>query len=128
VWVGFALFGWAYFLLHFGPLANWRTGYGPARLTTWAVATVVLPRVAPQLDSSQFFGGVVGAVEEFIMLRSGRGAAFFCAVFHSLASVLFGLLGGTVGMAIHGRVSLEAGSDTVASSLTTVSGTRRHET
>jgi hypothetical protein len=93
------------------------------------VAAVVLPRVDPQLDGSEFAGGAVGRVEEFIMLwPSGRGAAFFCAAFHSLTSVLFGLLGGTVGMAIRGKVSLEAGSDTVAASATTVSGTRRHET
>jgi hypothetical protein len=128
VWVGFALFGWAYFLLHLGPWANWKTGYGPARFTTWAVAAVVLTRVDPQLDSSEFAGGVAGGVEEFIVLCSGRGAAFLCTVFHSLASVLFGLLGGTVGMAIFGRVSLEASSDTLASATTTVSGTQRHAT
>jgi hypothetical protein len=65
---------------------------------------VVLPWVDPELDSSEFAGGAVGGVEEFIMLRSGRGAAFFCVVFHSLVSVLFGLLGGMAGMAVRRRV------------------------
>jgi hypothetical protein len=98
-WIGFALFGWAYFLLHFGPWADWKKGYGPARFTTWAVVGLVLPRLDPELDGSEFVGGL----EEFVILRSGRGSAFFCATFHSLASLLFGLIGAAVGFTVSAR-------------------------
>jgi hypothetical protein len=98
-WIGFALFGWAYFLLHFGPWVDWKKGYGPARFTTWAVVGLVLPRLDPELDGSEFVGGL----EEFVILGSGRGAAFFCASFHSLSSLLFGLMGAAVGFTVSAR-------------------------
>lgn len=100
LWIGFALFGWAYFLLHFGPWADWKKGYGPARFTTWAVVGLVLPRLDPELDGSEFVGGL----EEFVILSSGRGAAFFCASFHGLASLLFGLVGAAIGFTVSTRV------------------------
>jgi hypothetical protein len=86
-WIGFALFGWAYFLLHFGPWADWKRGYGPARFTTSAVVSLIMPRLDADLDGSEFVGGL----EEFVILRSGKGAAFFCVALHALASLLFGL-------------------------------------
>jgi hypothetical protein len=92
-WLGFAVFGWAYFLLHFGPWSQWVSGYGPARFTTWAIDGLILPRLDPELES----GIAVAAQEGFITLRSGRGGSFFCAVSHALVSLLFGLTGSLIG-------------------------------
>jgi hypothetical protein len=93
-WVGFAVFGWVYFFLHFNPWAQWTTGYGPAHFTTWAVDSLIVSRMDPELEA----GRAVGSVEEFIILRSGRSGSFFCAVFHAIASLLFGLAGSTIGI------------------------------
>jgi hypothetical protein len=98
-WIGFALFGWAYFLLHFGPWVDWKRGYGPSRFTTWAVVSLVLPQLDPELDGSEFFGGQ----EEFVIFRPRRGAAFFCSAFHALASLMFGMLGSVIGFTLSGH-------------------------
>jgi hypothetical protein len=98
-WLGFAIFGWAYFLLHFGPGAEWKRGYSPAHFTTWAIDGLLLPRLAPELEE----GRAVGGVEEFVILRSGKSGSFFCAASHALASLLFGLLGSALGLALSRR-------------------------
>jgi hypothetical protein len=95
LWIRFAIFGWTYFLLHFGPGVEWKSGYGPAQFTTWAVDRLLLPRIAPELEEGQPIGGA----EEFvILLNSGQSGSFFDATFHAWASVIFGLLGSAIGL------------------------------
>jgi hypothetical protein len=98
-WVGFAIFGWAYFLLHFSPWAQWTTGYSPAHFTTWAIDSLLVSRLDPELEAGQAIGGV----ESFIILRSGKSGSFFCAVFHAIASLLFGLVGSALGIVLSER-------------------------
>jgi hypothetical protein len=98
-WVGFAIFGWAYFLLHFNPWAQWTTGYSPAHFTTWAIDSLLGPRVDPELE----MGHLMGGVESFVILGSGKSGSFFCAVFHAIASLLFGLVGSAVGIVLSER-------------------------
>lgn len=95
-WVGFAVFGWAYFLLHFGPTAQWKGGYGPAHLTTWAIDSIIIPRVFPELEE----GRPIAGVEEFVILGDGRSGSFFCVACHSLMSIFFGLLGSAIALVI----------------------------
>ena len=98
-WIGFAVFGWIYFLLHFGPAAEWKKGYGPAHFTTWALDGLLLPRVSPELEE----GHAVGGYEEFVILRGGRSGSFFIASSHALMSILFGLLGSVLGSVLATR-------------------------
>ena len=98
-WVGFAIFGWAYFLLHFGPWAEWTTGYSPAHFTTWAIDRLLLSRLDPELEAGQAISGV----ESFVILSSGKSGSFFCAVFHTIASLLFGLIGSALGIVLSER-------------------------
>jgi hypothetical protein len=98
-WVGFAVFGWAYFVLHFWAPAQWKSGYGPAHFTTWAIGEVILPRTFPELEEGVLNGGQ----EEFVILRSGRSGSFFCAACHALASILFGLIGAALGPLVAAR-------------------------
>ena len=99
-WVGFAIFGWAYFLLHFNPWAEWTTGYSPAHFTTWAIDRLLVSRLDPELEAGQAMGGV----ESFIIHHpSGKSGSFFCAVFHAIASLLFGLVGSALGIVLSER-------------------------
>lgn len=106
-WVGFAIFGGAYFLLHFGPTAEWKKGYGPARFTTWALDSLVLPRIFPELEE----GISVSSVEEFAILSSGRSGSFFCASAHALTAILFGLIGSVIGSSLAARGGRKGGED-----------------
>jgi hypothetical protein len=91
-WIGFAVFGWIYFLLHFGPAAEWKKGYGVAHFTTWTIDELVLPRIAPELAE----GLSIGGEEEFIRLRSGQSGSFVWTSSHALISILLGLLGAAI--------------------------------
>jgi hypothetical protein len=99
VWVGFAIFGWAYFLLHFNPWAEWTTGYSPAHFTTWAIDSLLVSRLAPELEE----GHAIAGVQSFVILRSGKSGSFFCAVFHATASLLFGFFGSALGIVLAER-------------------------
>ena len=99
-WVGFLAFGWPYFLLHFGPWAEWKRGYGPAHFTTRAVEEQILPRLAPTLAGGRSVAAQLG---QFVVLRTGQSGLFFCAAFHALAAVAFGLLGSAVGLILAAR-------------------------
>lgn len=92
-WLGFALFGWAYFLLHFSPAVEWRDGFGPAHFTTLAIDALVSPLIAPDLE----YGISAGRTERFFISHSGQSNNYFCAVCHSLISLVFGAIGATVG-------------------------------
>jgi len=86
-------------LLHFSPWAQWTTGYSPAQFTTWAIDSLLVSRLDPELE----VGHTIGGVESLIILGSGRSGSFFCAVFHAIASLLFGLVGSALGIVLSER-------------------------
>jgi hypothetical protein len=98
-WVGFALFGWVYFLLHFGPWADWKRGFGPAHFTTWAIDALLLPRLAPELQE----GTTAAGFEGYVKVKSGRSGSLVCAVSHALGSLLFGCVGSLSGFLLAAR-------------------------
>ena len=92
-WIGFAIFGWIYFLIHFGPIAQWKKGHGPEHFTTWTLDGILLPLIAPGLEE----GVPTAGEEEFVILRSGKSGSFFDAVAHASMTILLGLLGALLG-------------------------------
>jgi hypothetical protein len=89
-WLGFAVFGWAYFLLCLSPWGG-EYGLGPARFLTRA-ANGLLLRIDPGLVEMP-----VGGAEEFVVFTgTGKSRSFYHGVFHALMTVLFATTGAIV--------------------------------
>lgn len=93
-WLGFAAFGWAYFLLCLGP---WRGDYGlgPGRFLGFA-ANALLVRVEPELLEVP----VSGREEFAVRAGTGRSRESFQGTFHAVASVLFASAGSLAGRVV----------------------------
>ena len=99
-WLGFAVFGWAYFLLCLSPWGG-EYGLGPARFLTRA-ATGLLLQIDPGLVEMP-----VGLQEEFVVFAgTGKSRSFDHGVFHALMTVLFASIG-----AIASRILVTVRSD-----------------
>ncbi len=100
-WLGFAVFGWAYFLLCLSPWGG-EYGLGPARFLSRA-ANGLLLQIDPGLVEMP-----VGGQEEFLVFTgTGRSRSFYHGVFHALMTVLFASIG-----AIASRILVSGRSDT----------------
>jgi hypothetical protein len=99
-WLGFAVFGWAYFLLCLSPWGG-EYGLGPARFLT-RVANGLLLQIDPGLVEMP-----IGGQEEFVVFTgTGKSRSFYHGVFHALMTVLFASIG-----AIASRVLVSVRSD-----------------
>ena len=86
-WLGFAVFGWAYFLLCLSPWGG-EYGLGPARFLTRA-ANGLLLQIDPGLVEMP-----VGGQEDFVVFAgTGKSRSFYHGVFHALMTVLFASIG-----------------------------------
>jgi hypothetical protein len=93
-WLGFAVFGWAYFLLTLSPWGG-EYGLGPARFLTRA-STALLLRIDPDLVEMPVTG-----VEEFVVFTgTGKSRSYFHGIFHALTSLIFAALGALVGRVV----------------------------
>jgi hypothetical protein len=93
-WLGFAVFGWAYFLLTLSPWGG-EYGLGPARFLTRA-STALLLQIDPDLVEMP-----VGGVEEFFVFAgTGKSRSYYHGIFHALAAVVFAAAGALVGQLV----------------------------
>jgi hypothetical protein len=93
-WLGFAVFGWAYFLLTLSPWGG-EYGLGPARFLTRA-STALLLRIDPDLVEMH-----VSGVEEFaVFTGTGKSASYYHGIFHALMAVIFAAAGALVGRVV----------------------------
>jgi hypothetical protein len=89
-WLGFAVFGWAYFLLCLSPWGG-EYGLGPARFLTRA-ANGLLLLIDPGLVEMP-----VGGQEEFaVFAGTGKSRSFYHGSFHALMTILFAAVGAVV--------------------------------
>jgi hypothetical protein len=89
-WLGFAVFGWAYFLLCLGPWGG-EHGLGPARFLTRA-ANGLLLQIDPGLVEMPG-----GGQEEFVAFTgTGKSRSFYHGAFDALMTVLFAAIGAIV--------------------------------
>jgi hypothetical protein len=113
-WLGFMVFGWCYFLLHFGPLAN-----GPRLLTTELIL-----KLQEWLDpnftaASPTAYGYTTTVSGYSTFQSGRTSdpltSSFQVIAHSNLMLVAGIVGGLLGcvFARKGR-ALDAQDSTVS--------------
>lgn len=93
-WLGFGVFGWAYFLLCLSPWGG-EYGLGPARFLTRS-ANALLLRIDPDLVEMP----MGGEAEFAVFTGTGKSRSFFHGAFHSLMSVLFAAIGAVVGRAL----------------------------
>jgi hypothetical protein len=93
-WLGFAVFGWAYFLLTLSPWGG-EYGLGPARFLTRA-STALLVQIDPDLVEMP-----VGVVEEFaVFAGTGKSRSYYHGIFHALMAVIFAAAGALVGRVV----------------------------
>jgi hypothetical protein len=93
-WLGFAVFGWAYFLLTLSPWGG-EYGLGPARFLTRA-STALLQQIDPDLVEMP-----VAGVEEFaVFAGTGKSRSHFQEIFHALTAVIFAAAGALVGQVV----------------------------
>jgi hypothetical protein len=99
-WLGFTIFGWAYFLLCLSPWGG-EYGLGPARFLTRASNGLLL-QIDPGLVEMP-----IGGQEEFaVFTGTGKSRSFYHGVFHALMTVLFASIG-----AIASRILVPLRSD-----------------
>jgi hypothetical protein len=93
-WLGFAVFGWAYFLLTLSPWGG-EYGLGPARFLTRA-STALLLQIDPDLVEMP-----VAGVEEFaVFAGTGKSRSYYHGIFHALTAVIFAAAGALVGRVV----------------------------
>src|SRR5262249_21596699 len=93
-WLGFAVFGWAYFILTLSPWGG-EYGLGPARFLTRA-STALLLRIDPDLVEMP-----VSGVEEFaVFAGTGKSRSFYHGIFHALTAVIFAAAGALAGRVV----------------------------
>jgi hypothetical protein len=93
-WLGFAVFGWAYFLMTLSPWGG-EYGLGPARFLTRA-ATALLLQIDPDLVEMPVTG-----VEEFaVFAGTGKSRSYYHGIFHALTAVIFAVVGALVGRVV----------------------------
>lgn len=93
-WLGFAVFGWAYFLMTLSPWGG-EYGLGPARFLTRA-STALLVHIDPDLVEMPIEG-----VEEFAdFTGTGKSRSYYHAIFHALMTVIFATIGALIGRGV----------------------------
>jgi hypothetical protein len=93
-WLGFAVFGWAYFLLTLSPWGG-EHGLGTARFLTRA-STALLLQIDPDLVDAP-----IGGVEEFVVFAgTGKSRSYDHGIFHALLAVVFAAVGALVGRVV----------------------------
>ena len=93
-WLGFAVFGWAYFLMTLSPWGG-EYGLGPARFLTRA-STALLLQIDPDLVEMP-----VAGVEEFaVFAGTGKSRSYYHGIFHALTAVIFAAAGALVGRVV----------------------------
>lgn len=99
-WYGFAVAGWAYFVIGFGP---WIGSPPPGAVNRNLVSSVVLEVVSGTMsrhDSPEWSTGPGRNLTGII--RDNRGGIAHCAL-----TIMFGFTGGLVSRALAGRPSIE---------------------
>jgi hypothetical protein len=107
-WLGFSLFGWAYFLASVGP---WSPYFGERLLTT-----SLLARVERHFDHEQAWaqsnGSSAAYIDALVLKRFSLGSVILDSptpqtpvktIGHSAIALLFGLLGGLIAVVVQGR-------------------------
>jgi hypothetical protein len=93
-WLGFAVFGWAYFLMTLSPWGG-EYGLGPARFLTRA-STALLLQIDPDLVEMPATGE-----EEFLVFTgTGKSRSYYHGIFHALTTVIFAAAGALVGRVV----------------------------
>ena len=118
-WIGFALFGWAYLILNFGPWAKMET---PPLPGSWPVERLLArvhpePEYEPNPKASGWAGDlVISNVFEFPMrLKPGSvvwpgDRNHFRQVAHALAALAFALIGAAWAVWLSRRIARAANS------------------
>ncbi len=106
-WYGFAVAGWAYFLIGFGPWINAAPGTDPQQAVNRDIVTSVVPH---------FVSGTMSMRDPPLQPGGGRPVANFFfqpewsnrdGICHSVLTIVFAFLGGLVSRKLAGRSSTD---------------------